>query len=249
LTRSLWLGGYPERAVKVAHYTVSEAEKLGHPLTICIAIIWTSYTYIWTGNWVAVERAVSELIDYAEKHFLGPYQAVGRGLQGKLLLQRGDADAGLRLVGECLAALQTSHHNILTTVFASDLADGLMDNGRHREALNMIDDAIAQIGAEGETFDAPELYRIRGRILSELGRTNDAAACLLQSLELARRQSAVGWELRTAVALARLWADSGRIRDATSLLEPVYAKFTEGFSTSDLIAAKRLLDELKVGPA
>jgi predicted ATPase/DNA-binding winged helix-turn-helix (wHTH) protein len=249
LTRSLWLGGFPDRAVKVASYTVSEAEKLGHPLTICIAIIWTTYTYIWTGNWVTAEQAVGELMDYAEKHFLGPYQAVGRGLQGKLLLQRGDRGAGLRLVRECLAALHSSHHNVLTTVFASDLAEGLTDDGRPREAINVIDEAIVQIGPEGENFDAPETYRIKGRIFSALGRFNDAETCFLQSLELAKRQSALGWELRTAVALARLWSSSGRARDATSLLGPIYANFTEGFGTSDLIAAKRLLEQLSVGAA
>jgi predicted ATPase len=32
--------------------------------------------------------------------------------------------------------------------------------------------------------------------------------------------------------------------DAIACLEPVYRRFTEGFRTADLIAAKQLLDEL-----
>jgi len=37
----------------------------------------------------------------------------------------------------------------------------------------------------------------------------------------------------------------GRHDDAQRVLRPVYERFTEGFDTPDLIAAKRLLDELR----
>jgi hypothetical protein len=36
--------------------------------------------------------------------------------------------------------------------------------------------------------------------------------------------------------------------DAISRLEQVYDRFTEGFGTADLIAAKRLLDEMGGAP-
>jgi hypothetical protein len=36
----------------------------------------------------------------------------------------------------------------------------------------------------------------------------------------------------------------GRTREAHALLAPIYAWFTEGFDTADLIEAKALLDEL-----
>jgi predicted ATPase len=63
----------------------------------------------------------------------------------------------------------------------------------------------------------------------------------MKSLELSRRQGARGWELRSAIDLATLWAhqeqhDRGRI-----LLRPVFGQFTEGFETDDLQAAERLL--------
>jgi hypothetical protein len=41
-------------------------------------------------------------------------------------------------------------------------------------------------------------------------------------------------------------AQSGRLRDAVACLQTVYDRFTEGFDTTDLIAAKQLLDELGV---
>ena len=65
-----------------------------------------------------------------------------------------------------------------------------------------------------------------------------------QALDMARRQDALSFELRSAMSLARLLRHEGRHADAIVCLQPVYDRFTEGFGTADLIAAKRLLDEL-----
>ena len=53
------------------------------------------------------------------------------------------------------------------------------------------------------------------------------------------------WELRAAVSLAGLWCDQGKRAEAGDLLAPIYGRFTEGFDTPDLVAAKMLLDELR----
>jgi predicted ATPase len=70
---------------------------------------------------------------------------------------------------------------------------------------------------------------------------NEAEACLVQSLELARHQSARAWELRTAVDLGTLWADQKRTESAQALLQPVFETFEQDSSTEDLKAAKHLL--------
>ena len=65
-----------------------------------------------------------------------------------------------------------------------------------------------------------------------------------QALESARRQGALSWELRAATSLARLWYGQNRRTEGLALLQPVYDRFTEGFDTADLKAAKALLDTL-----
>jgi predicted ATPase len=42
--------------------------------------------------------------------------------------------------------------------------------------------------------------------------------------------------------LARLWADGERAQEGRDLLAGVFANFTEGFETTDLQEAARLLD-------
>ena len=53
-----------------------------------------------------------------------------------------------------------------------------------------------------------------------------------------------GAEGSHATSLARLWHRQGKFPEARALLSPVYAWFTEGFDTRDLVEAKALLDVL-----
>ena len=70
----------------------------------------------------------------------------------------------------------------------------------------------------------------------------EAEARFGRSIEIARRQEARTLELRSATSLARVWQAEGKHEAARVLLAPVYAWFTEGFDTRDLVEAKALLD-------
>jgi predicted ATPase len=63
---------------------------------------------------------------------------------------------------------------------------------------------------------------------------------------LAGRQHALAWELRTATSFAQLRSMQGRHQGARDLLAPVFDRYTEGFESSDLKAAKALLDRLAI---
>jgi predicted ATPase len=96
---------------------------------------------------------------------------------------------------------------------------------------------------------APELMRIKGELLLLQGTTGTTEAVedvFRQALDGAREHGSLSWELRAATSLARLLRDQGRPANATACLQPIYNRFTEGFSTADLIAAKQLLDDLRV---
>jgi predicted ATPase len=68
-----------------------------------------------------------------------------------------------------------------------------------------------------------------------------------QALDRAREHGTLSWELRAATSLARWLRSQGRLADANACLQPIYDRFTEGFGTVDLIAAKQLLDDLAAG--
>jgi predicted ATPase len=66
-----------------------------------------------------------------------------------------------------------------------------------------------------------------------------------RSLDLARRQGALSWELRTATSLARLWRDQLRVDAARELLSAVCDRISEGLQTRDCLKANALLRELR----
>jgi len=110
--------------------------------------------------------------------------------------------------------------------------------------LRTIDEAIAQIPDHGESFDMPEMLRIKGDILAGSGHAAEAERILRKSLDLSRRQSAVGWELRGAISLGRIWEQAGQPADVRALLTPLVARYQEGLQTRDLLAARELLSTL-----
>lgn len=241
LARGLWLTGRPGRAIEAARYTVREAEQLEQPLTLGIALIWTIYVFLWVGDWANAEILIERLIDHSARHFLGPYHAVGIGQKGELLLRRGDVDGGIEHLRRSQATLFATRHRIMTTVFATALAEGLASQNQPNEALQTINEAIAQVPDHGESFDMPEMLRIKADILAGLGNAAEAESTLRKSLDLSRRQCAVGWELRGAISLGRIWQRAGKAGDARALLTPLVARYEDGFETRDLIAAKALL--------
>ena len=92
-----------------------------------------------------------------------------------------------------------------------------------------------------------ELLRIKGELLLLEGAPGASAAAenlYRQGLDWARRQAALSSELRCATSLARLWHDQARSEEARQLLAAIYHRFTEGFATSDLRAARSLIEEM-----
>jgi len=95
-------------------------------------------------------------------------------------------------------------------------------------------------------MEMPEMLRTKGDVLAG-GSTPDlpqAESCFRQSLELARHQGALGYELRAATSLARLWSEQRHRKQARDLLAPVYDRYGEGFNTRSLTTARNLLREL-----
>ena len=65
-----------------------------------------------------------------------------------------------------------------------------------------------------------------------------------KSMDQARGQKALYWELSTATSLAELLQCQGRDMEARAVLAPIYDRFTEGFSAARMRQAKTLLERL-----
>ncbi|BDB19349.1 ATPase [Pseudomonas sp. CYM-20-01] len=109
-------------------------------------------------------------------------------------------------------------------------------------AIEVSDAAFERASSGAAGWCTPEILRVRAESLAD---SRAAEALLLEALGLAHQQGALAWELRCATSLASLWQTQGRIQAARDLLSSIYARFTEGFATQDLVRVRSLLDELQ----
>jgi predicted ATPase len=226
---------------------VEEADQLGHAVALGLALVWSTPILIWLGDWQGAQQAVARLQSHALRNgFEAAHHVVGRGLQGHLLIERGELEAGLDLLQGFYPSLQATGYGVLLAAYSAPLAWGLAQRGRLEEALLTLDTQITRIEADGGSFDLAELFRVKAAILltRAQGREADAELLLSRSLEQARLQSALAWELRSATTFAWLQIRQGRVREAATGLNAVYSRFKEGFQTADLVAARKLLDWL-----
>jgi predicted ATPase len=137
---------------------------------------------------------------------------------------------------------------LLTTAFNATLAEGLAAAGEVSSALEVAKEAIVVVDRNGDLFYKPELLRIKGAVLAASDATH-AEDYFKRSIELAREQSALAWELRSTIDLARIWSGRAQRNEARVLLSGVYDRFVEGAGTVDYERAGKLLEELVQLPA
>ncbi len=247
LARILWLQGFPDQALRTAQDNVEDARAIDHALSLCYALEAACLVPLWIGDLPAAERYVAMLLDHSARHALAVWHARGRCLNGVLLIKRGEVGGGLPLLRDALEELRETgfvpHH----TALLGTVAQGLAGRGEIVQGLGTIDEALARSERDEEYWCIAELLRIKGELIEQTGAPGAASAGeehFQHALQWASRQGALSMELRCATGLARRWHERGRIQPARELLAPVYGRFTEGFDTADLRAARALLDHL-----
>jgi predicted ATPase len=245
LARTLWLRGFSDQALRIVQNAIDEAASRGHPVSVCVSLVYVSTLLLWTGDLLKAGDLIEQLIVYAGRYSLAPYRVLGIALKGELAIAREEPEAGLDLLRGALETLRAQQFNLLITGFIGASAEGLRKTGQVEEALFTINGAIARAKNSGVEFDLSELLRIKSQILAARHDRESAMNCLTEALAVARKQSALAWELRSTMALARLLGESGQRDHARHTLALVYDRFTEGFETADLKLAHALLEDLR----
>jgi predicted negative regulator of RcsB-dependent stress response len=115
--------------------------------------------------------------------------------------------------------------------------------GKPDEGLILLDEGMEIASHWTGRAMLPEFLRLKGDLLLAITPENaaEAGSCLRQALEVAQELQARMLELRVAISLSRLWQAQGQAEQGLKWLSAAYDRFTEGFTTADLMEAKDLL--------
>ena len=239
-----WAHGLFGQAAQAAQDVLAEAETADHPMSLCTALIWCGCAIpLWLGDLQTAQRSIAQLRHHAQSHDLRSHFATSLCFEGQLLAKQGDIVASENLLRTGLTNCRQTKSEIFYTAFLGSLAEVLMKSGQHGESLAAADEALQRAERRKALWCVPDALRIKGEaLLSSEEYTSAAEDHFRRSLDLARRQGALAWELRAAISLGQLLLNQNRLTDAAAGLKPVYDRFTEGFDTADLKTARALLE-------
>jgi adenylate cyclase len=188
----------------------------------------------------------AEIAWWSEEHGLPYYAAVAILMRGWALAMQ-NQEEGIPMMRQGLASYLAIGTKQQHGYFLALLAEALNRDGKEKEELEALEEAMEVAKQTNEPYYEAELYRLRGDALVKSGLvpTSEAESCFRRAVEISRQQQAKSFELRAAVSLARLLRQQGKGEEARTILKEIYGWFTEGFDSPDLKHARVLLDELR----
>jgi predicted ATPase/DNA-binding winged helix-turn-helix (wHTH) protein len=217
--RILWVTGQADRARLAARDALDSAVATGHSFSLTYALTFAVCPIaLWDGDLEAAESHIGQLEKYAEVHSLNFWQTWPPLYRAAVDRLRSETESPLAFLGHPLHAGQL---DMLATLHPS-LASP---------------EAIARAAAGANPWCAPEILRAQALRAFSTGDRSHALRLLQQAMDMAARQGANAWVLRSAISLAGVDGSPA----AREQLELAVAQVHGGGSTADLRAAENLL--------
>jgi predicted ATPase len=247
LSPSVWMLGYPDQAAALSRAALEHARGCNHPFNLCSALTLGGAVFELRCEPEQLLARVDEAERVAQAQGLPIFSDAGAPVwKGVAWVRAGRLAEGIPHLRAAYATYRATGVTIRSTHYVAVLAEGIARSGELDAGLDLLEDALSQMesGELEERAHLPEVLRLRGWILQQQGRFDEAERGLRAAIDVARAQHAKSWELRASLGLARLLCERGEQQAACELLTPVFAWFTEGFDTRDLKEAKALLEKL-----
>jgi class 3 adenylate cyclase/predicted ATPase len=242
----LWFLGYPDRARDLVRDVIKAARDDRHPFTLAGVDVMGAMVFHLCRDPASTRPLEEEALRIATEQGFPLW--IGGALcgLGNSIAELDSFDEGMERTREGLALYRATGGQTNAAFVLGGVATRYHEKGRFDEAERAVDEALALVERNLETFYAPELWRLKGEVT--LARTADersAEALFQRALDLAGAEHARSLELRAATSLARLAERGGEGRRGFEVLAPIYEWFNEGLDTPDLQDARALLERLR----
>jgi hypothetical protein len=237
--------GYPDQARRIAREAVQVSHDIEHPFSQVHGMTEAGWVYYFCRQGPETQELAEQALKISLRHDFPFWQACAQATLGGGLILQGDHEHGIELVLDARTLFRATGGLVHECFIQSVLAHGYHVSGRYEDAIAELDAALASGTERNELYMHAELLRQRGEALLALSADNadKVETCYAGALQIARDQSALGWELRATISQARLRHKQHRVDEARRTLADVRSRFTEGFDTPDLVEADALLAE------
>jgi tetratricopeptide (TPR) repeat protein len=237
--------GYLSTARTKSHELLAAARANADPYWLATALFLDSLNYIVLRDNRMVAQRADEIL-FIATGFDMPLNLIAAGFfRGWGMAAAGRGEEGIAEMRRSISDPRLAYA-MGRAIMRVQLAETYLKYVRTAEGLDLVAEGLATADRTGQSAFESELYRLKGELLMIKDRSNvvEAERCLRTAIDIARRQGARLFELRSTVSLARLLRDTKRHDEARRMLSEIYGWFTEGFDTVDLKEAKALLEEL-----
>ena len=163
--------------------------------------------------------------------------------EGWAATRLGDRDAGRANLSEGLANYTRQGNRTFLPLIWGLLAHIEAEGGGTQAALIRVDEALVLAAETGERWSNSFLHRIRGEFLlkGDPANTGPAEDAFLNAIAIAQQQKAKSFELRAALALAKVYQSTGQLADAQAVLAPAVQGFSPAAEFAEIAEAQALL--------
>ncbi|HQX15895.1 MAG TPA: adenylate/guanylate cyclase domain-containing protein [Anaerolineales bacterium] len=241
---ALWHSGRIDQARKTLGENLESARALNSPPNMAMAHLAGCSLFIYLRDPQALLEHAEAMLAAATENQLPSFLAWGTMYRGIAHASLHNVEEGVAEINKGLADYLASGTHSSLGQYLSKLAEAHARAGNLEKAHQTIEDAFG--AAPEEEMHFPELHRVRAdiRLLQPHPDLETAEQGYRDAIAASQKYQSLTQELRAVTRLGRLLQSCGRSREARTLLAPLYAKFTEGLDTPDLVEAKKLLDEL-----
>ncbi len=212
------------------------------PFSEAFVQTYASWMYRMSGDSSSSLAAARHVVEIGERHGYLEWTMLGHIHLGAAGAEAGSPDDVTTTLGPSLDMWRALGADLGISIFLTEKAEGLRQLGRLEEARQTIDDAISHAESKGQQVYLAEAHRSRATIVSASGDDlADVYADLQRSLEVALRQGAHLYTLRTAVSAHQLLPPDGLPDGIEPALVEACEAFGDDVSFPALDDARRLV--------
>jgi DNA-binding SARP family transcriptional activator/tetratricopeptide (TPR) repeat protein len=207
-SHSMWMHGDIEQAAESMQAAIAAARELSHPFSLVLALAYAALLHQFGDEAEPAAERAEEVAALCAKYGFRYYLAWTPIIRGWARVRQGSHAPGLAEMRAGWDDLQATGARLRAPYYLALIAQACGRMGQPQAGLHCLEEAFAVGNRTKEAWVQPELQRVKGDLLLELGNSKEAEECYRSAARLARQLGLRSFEARAGKSLARVGQDA-----------------------------------------